>query len=141
MHNRLESFLFLVAAFLGSAANCRRSVMANTNLSARNLFVANVANQVAEPRTVFGPAAIYPPTVPSLPRNLVLSRSGGSLGMGDAPTAMASVEVWAVCEGSAISAFSVRSVHALPHGLRKITSAAKRRQSTKRSASTLLVAI
>jgi hypothetical protein len=115
--------------------------MANTNLSARNLCVANIANQVAEPRTVFGPAAIYPPTVPSLPRNLVLPTSGGSLGMGDTPTAMASVEVWAVCEGSAISASSVRSIHALPHERGASSAAAKRRTSPKQSTGTLLVAI
>src|SRR3954462_1589784 len=97
--NRLELLLFLVAAFSRSAANCRGSIMANTNLSARNVCVANIANQVAEPRTVFGLAAIYPPTVLSLPRNPALPRPDGSLGMGDAPTAMASVEVWAVREG------------------------------------------
>jgi len=115
--------------------------MANTNLSARNVCVANIANQVAEPRTVFGLAAIYPPTVLSLPRNPALPRPDGSLGMGDAPTAMASVEVWAVREGSVFTGSSVRSARALPHERRSISAAPKRLHLAKQSATTVFAAI
>ena len=91
--------------------------MANTNLSARIICVANFANQVAEPRTVFGPVATYPPTILSLLRNPALPWSDGSLGMGDASTAMSSVEDCAEREGSVFSVSNaVRAAHALPHG-------------------------
>jgi hypothetical protein len=122
--------------------------MANTNLSARNICVANLADQVAEPRMVFGTATVYPPTVLSLPRNPALPWSDGSLGMGDSATAMASVEVRAEREGSVCSVSAVRSVHALPHersGSARIRMAmpiaSKRSVFAKRSAGTLLVAV
>ncbi|MBX9677438.1 MAG: hypothetical protein K2X38_01655 [Gemmataceae bacterium] len=122
--------------------------MAHTNLSARIICVANIADQVAEPRMVFGTAAIYPPTVLSLPRNPALPWSEGSLDMGDAPTAMASVEVWADREGSVFSASTVRSVHALPHGRSEspktrmaMPTAAKRPTFAKQGSGKSLVAV